>query len=620
MAEKVLKGLITVVGLAFCAYQMLYTQYQVQSVIGHLNTHLGFALLISLLFTLAGSKTRLSRALSLATVLVALAGILYVQLSSERLELAGWYGTTFDYVIGGFLILTVLETTRRSFGWFIPALCLLFALYPFVGAYLPEPLHTTSLALGETIANLSVALTGGIYGIALYSSADFIFLFVLFGGLLSATGATDFFMQAGKLLGSKVRGGPAVVAVMSSAMVGSVTGSTAANIAITGAFTIPAMKKAGYAPAQAGAIEAAASNGGQIMPPIMGIVAFGMAGITGIPYVRIISMAVIPALLYFLCCGLYVYFSAGKLKLEKFEEKVDKRELFASLPHFIIPFVVILGLLIAGYSVMMTAFWAIITVVVSSFFRKNRPSLLKIVKGFVEGAKAGAEISVMSSALGLIITTLTQSGLGIKLSAGLEVWSGGNLFIALWLIWIVCVIMGMAGPSLTAYIVVSMFAAPALMKIGVPMESAHFFVMFAAVFAFLTPPVALGSLVAARLAGTSYVQTAMESCKVASAAFLLPFACVYVPAMLLQPQEPSAAVLGLLACVAMIVVSQIGFTGYYFTNCNRFERAAMIGCAVLCFLSLLTHSTVLVVIPLIVLIVESFWQRQKHNRAVPASS
>ena len=287
----------------------------------------------------------------------------------------------------------VLEATRRDFGWLLPVLTLLTVLYPVVGHTLPEPFRCTSLDLDQTISNLGIGLQNGIFGIVLPTSANYLFLFVLFGGILQEIGGTEFFMLLAKKISGKVQGGPGVMAVLSSALVGSITGSAAANVAITGSFTIPLMKKAGYRPSQAAAIEAAASNGGQITPPVMGIVAFGMAGITGIPYLKIISMALLPALLYFWATGLYVYLRAGQLGISgQANEKVSTRQLLMALPSFATPFLAILILLIRGFSVSYVAFWAIVASLLvsasSALARGERIDLESYVMGGPEPALA----------------------------------------------------------------------------------------------------------------------------------------------------------------------------------------------------------------------------------------
>lgn len=566
---------VVIAGLAMAIYHMVSTQVILQAAKVHLNTHLGFCLLMVFLDFLAKGKDKGKfHLLWLLTLIMAtLVAVGYVQIYWQELEERAYFNTRLDLIIGVILILLVLEATRRSFGLVLPVLTIIVVFYPFIGKSLPEPFRCTAYSFDQTISNLSIGLSNGIYGIVLPTSANYIFLFVLFGALLQALGGSRFFILLSRLVAGKMQGGPGMMAVVSSSIVGSITGSAAANVAITGAFTIPLMKKVGYKPEYAAAIEAAASNGGQIMPPVMGIVAFGMAGLTGIPYLKIITMALLPALLYYLAVGLYVHFRSGQLQiLHMTDEKVNLREILFLLPSFITPFIVIMILLIRGYSIMYVAFWAIISSILVAFMKKDRPSIGAVLEGFVNGAKAGGGIGASAACVGLIMATFTMSGLGVKISSGIYGWSGGHLFLALLIIAGICVLMGCGGPSLTAYFIVSIFGVPALMKMGVGFEQAHFFTMFFAVFGFITPPVAVVALIAAKLADAPYIKSAIEAVKSAIGGFIIPFMFIYCPILLLQPQEPIQAAIGVVSSLLCLFTLEIAFTGYYFLKCGFFER------------------------------------------------
>ncbi len=550
-------------------YQMISTQVLLQSTVPHLNTHLFLALLLVFLSGSAEAKTKLGSAVSLILAVLSVITTGYIQLHWKDLQMRAYFNTTTDLVIGLVLILLTLEATRRAIGLFLPVLILSVAIYPFIGHLLPEPFYCHSLGIPKTISKQAMALESGIFQF-LSISTNYIFLFILLGGLLQAVGGTSFFIEVSKLITRRIRGGPAMMAVASSAMVGTITGSAAANVAITGTFTIPLMKRIGYKPEYAAAIEAAASNGGQIMPPIMGMVAFAMAGITGIPYVQICLMAILPAVLYFFTCGVYVYLQAGKLNIAKVEEEVQVKGLFFSSLPFVVPITVITFLLVKQYSVMYVAFWAIISLILVALIQKK--SMTEIFHGLTEGAKSGAGIAASVAAVGLIATTFTTSGLGVKIASGIEGWSHGNLFLALLIIWGVCVLLGFVGLSLTAYLIVAIFGISPLVKMGIPSEIAHFFVMYVSVFAFLTPPVAVVALVAARMAGASYLKTALESTKAALAAFLLPFLFIYCPILLLKPKQLFMELLGLLAIVFTVLSLQMALVGYSSRKCSPLER------------------------------------------------
>ena len=604
------------VALAMIIYHMFYTQMLIQAPTRHVVSHVGFAFLLVFLNTIKKEENKKIIYMSIVFTFLSFAANLYVHIFADDLELAGWALSNLDVIVGLVIIIMVLEATRQTFGLMMPLLTIAVIFYPFIGQHLSGPFNTIGLPIVQVVSNLSVGLTGGgIYGPAMTISANYIFLFIIFGSILQAVGATKFFMQLGRLVGSKVKGGPGLMAVVSSSAVGSITGSTAANIAITGAFTIPLMKKVGYKSEQAAAIEAAASNGGQVMPPVMGIVAFGMAGLTGIPYLKIISMALIPAILYFLSTGLYVYFWAAKLDLGKTEEKVDIKELLLTAPMFFTPILVIIFLLTKGYTIMNVAFWSILSTIAVSMIRKEtRPSFSDIIDGLIKGAGAGAGIAVMCGAIGMLLDILTMSGIGVKLSAGIETWSAGHLPFGLLIVASICILMGMGGTSLSAYIIVSVFAVPALMKIGIGLEQAHFFVVFVTIFAFVTPPVAIGALIASKLASASYVKTAVESTKVAAAGFLLPYMFIFVPVLLLQPQEPLRAVVGIIACIVILLVIQIGFVGFFRARCSVVERVSAFISALCLFIYVFTQDYKLFAVGIVIFILLAIVQILKPRK------
>lgn len=564
-----------ILALTMSFYHMVSSQLLLQAPKPHLNTHLGLSLLMIFLDGFFKSKDKSKCIFLLLLTSIGFLSSGYIQLYWQDLENRAYFNTTLDLFIGIILIILVMEATRREFGLVLPILTIIAIGYPFVGKHLPEPFRCTAYDVPQTISNLSIGLANGIFGVALPTSANFIFLFVVFGAVLQALGGTRVFMILARLLASRIRGGPGMMAVISSSIVGSITGSAAANVVITGSFTIPLMKRMGYKPEHAAAIEASASTGGLIMPPVMGIVAFGMAGITGIPYLKIISMAVIPALLYYLGVGLYVYLRSGKLRIEKMpDEKVEMKEIILSLIIFLTPFIIIITLLIKGYSVMYVAFWAIISSILINFLKKERPKVSNIIEGFVSGARAGAGIGVSAACIGMVMATLTLSGLGVKLSSGIMAWSGGYLFLALLIIAAICFILGCAGAALTAYFILSVFAVPALVKMKVGFEEANFFVMYMASFAFVTPPIAMASLVAAKLANAQYMKTAVESMKIAIGGFLIPFMFIYSPFLLLQHKEAFglSSLITIFAGIFCLISLEINFVGFIFTDCKIWER------------------------------------------------
>jgi TRAP transporter 4TM/12TM fusion protein len=573
-----MRVILTVLTLGLVTFQMVSSQVLLMSTIPYLSIHIALCFLITVAASMAGSQSRFFSIWAGILGVVTILSFTYILFNWEEIQDRAYFNTYLDLTVGVLIIFLALELTRQAFGLFLPILSISVVGYGFIGPYLPGPLKSQSMPLDQTISNLSISFEGGVYAF-LHISANFLFLFILFGGVLNATGAIKFFISIGKIVMSKIRGGAAMMAVVASAGVGSVTGSAAANVAVTGSFTIPLMKKSGFKPAEAGGIEAAASNGGQIMPPIMGMTAFAMAGLAGIPYVDIMKMAILPAAIYFMTIGLYVYFLAGKRGMRVAEaalseDEMDLKELALSSINFIVPLAAIVVLLMQGYSINYVGFWAIIiTVVISLIRKKTRPSLTQYINGFVEGARQGAAIGTSVACVGLILSTLSMSGIGVKLITGIEEWSHGSLFLALILIWGISIILGMGGASITSYIIVSVFTVPALKKMGIPFEQGHFFAMFVSVFAFLTPPVAMVSLIASKIAGAKYIPTAIESTKAALAGFLIPFMFIYCPILLFQPsQNILYECAGLAAVIILFFAFEISFVGYYHNRCTSLER------------------------------------------------
>jgi TRAP transporter 4TM/12TM fusion protein len=431
------------------------------------------------------------------------------------------------------------------------------ALYVLYGKYLGGMLRAPSMSLQRAITLLASDVTSpwGLYGNLLGLSANYLFLFIIFGSVLHAFGGLRFIIQLGNFAASKLRSGPAALAVVSSALLGSITGSTAANITITGSFTIPLMKKAGYTPAQAAAIEAAASNGGQFLPPIMGATVFVMSAYTGIPYLNIAKAALIPALMYFMMLLLYAELNARKLNISTLPSQLNLRELLLDAPLFIIPLATLVGMLMKGYSLMMVVFWSVITIVVLgliSGLRQNaRVDWIDVRDKFTEGALMGANVAVILAVIGIAVAALEVTGLTLKLSVILGNLAGNNLFMLLFFTMLASLLLGTGVPTPAAYVIVATVLSPLLIRQGLPAMQAHLFPMFYAFLSHLTPPVGIGLLIACKLAGSEYRCGAVEVFKAAFPSLFLPFFFVYAPAILLQSDS---FVAGLLSITAVSLV------------------------------------------------------------------
>ena len=570
--QKILSGAIVVVGIAMVVYHLVCTQYLLTGPNDHQSVHLCFSLLLIFLVTMRATTRRILRLSMLALLLSSIVTIAYIIIFEKRLMIHYPFLEPLDIIIGIILVVTVIEATRQAWGPVLPIVVTIFILYAAFGHFLPEPFWHYSVPLHSLISWMSMGFEG-VFGIILGASANLLFLFLVFGTLLMATGATQFFMEAGKAAGRVLAGGPGQTAIVSSSLVGMVTGSAMGNVTITGAFTIPAMKKTGYTPETAGAIEATASTGGQLMPPIMGAAAFLMAAITGTPYARIMLAGIIPALLYYLVAAVGVQVLALKQKIGRSTEKVSINLIVSKGPSFIIPLGLIIFLILDGRSPMYAAFWAILTLLALSLIRKKgRPSWRELAQGFVDGAITGAKIAVACACVGMMVKVMTATGFGVK-AAGLIVdLSGGHLLVALILTMTISIILGIGVPTVAAYLLVAMIIAPVLINMGVGLLQAHFFCFYFAIIAALTPPVAMAVVAASSIAKGNYFKTGLEAIRLGLGGFILPYLIVFVPVMLLDPMEPVAAILSLMSIVAGLIVTVSLLYGYFLIPMSLSER------------------------------------------------
>ncbi len=576
MSKKALAISLATISLAAIAYHMISTQYLVVGSAAHRDIHLFFLLSLVLLASLR-EKTKLWPVV-LIIYAAGLVAVGYMLFYTEELELRYGLPTVTDAIIGGILVVVVIEACRRAMGLAIPILCVLFIAYALFGHYLPPLIRSYKVDFDVVSYQLAVE---GVSGTLLGISANYVFLFVVFGGILQAAGISRLFREIGILVGRAIKSGPAMIAVVGSAMIGSVTMSPTANIAITGSYTIPLMKRSGYQPHQAGAIEAAASTGGQIMPPVMGTAAFLMASITGISYVRVLGAALVPAILYFLSVGIYAHLQALRLGIKAIPGQVNWRELVLESRLLLIPVGIIAGLLMMRFTPMYTIFWAVIAVIVMGLIRpKTRPSLRQWIDGFTDGATTGARVGISLAALGIVVKVVGATGLAQRLPGIVDTLSGGNFLIALALIAFVTLILGCGMPTPAAYLIVAVTTAPVLVQLfGLSLLQAHYFVFYYAVIAMLTPPVAPAAFVSSALAGSTFMKTAVEQVKPAVAGFIVPLAFIWMPIVLLETGG-SLWFQGLmiLCLIGAILLLQAAFVGYFFRGTTAFERAS---CAIL---------------------------------------
>lgn len=482
----------------------------------------------------AASEAKSAGPSVLSWILALLTVVVCVYLAAEHQELVRRSGspTTLDLVFGFTAVLLVLELARRTTGWGLVAVCILALAYALAGPWLPGFLAHRGYGPTRLVEHLYLS-TEGIWGVPLGVSADFVYLFVLFGAVLEAAGGGALLIALADRVAGRTRGGPAKTAAVASAFMGSLSGSAVANVVTTGTFTIPLMKRAGFKPFFAGAIEAAASTGGQLMPPIMGAGAFILATWTNIPYVEVATAAIIPALLYYVALLAAIHFRAGKMGIEG--SVARSREPVVNRLHLLLPVFLIVAFLAAGRSPMRAAFWGVVSSLALAYLGKaTRPSLSDL-KGLLDGAGRGAvQVAAACAAAGIVVGVASLTGIGLRMSELIVTLSHGNLIIALILTAMGSIVLGMGLPTTAAYVVLAALGAPALVQLGVPLLAAHLFIFYFGCISNVTPPVSLAAFAAAGIADSPPLRTAVAAAVLAVAGFLVPFMFIYGPPLLLE--------------------------------------------------------------------------------------
>jgi TRAP transporter 4TM/12TM fusion protein len=455
-------------------------------------------------------------------------------------ERSGAYIPTYaDVIFGAMLIISVLEASRRHLGWALPITSMIFLAYALWGSELPGMLAHKQYSLRRLVSFLYTT-TEGIYGLPIGISATFVILFILFGAFLNASGAGKLFIDVAFSLTGRARGGPAKAAVASSALMGSISGSPIANVVTTGTFTIPLMKKMGYPPYVAAAVEAVASTGGMIMPPVMGAVAFLIAEYLNISYLEVVKAALLPAILYYICVYFFIDFEACKRNLTGLsaEELPSFRGSVAKGWYALVPLVTLVVWIVIGWSPMRAAFWSIVVLVLIAGLMRllGRSSLhaRAIVDALKSGAENAVSVAVACACAGIILGVLGVTGLGVKLSQFILSLSGGSLFVGLLLTAITSLILGVGLPATAIYIMMAAINAPALIGMGASPIAAHLFLFYFGIISTITPPVALTAYAAAGLAEASPTKTGWKAFSFGILAYIMPFLFVYSSGFLMQ--------------------------------------------------------------------------------------
>ena len=504
----------------------------------------------------------------------------------------GGMANQMDVIFSLITVVCVLEGSRRITGWILPILAGIFLAYPFVSHldFMPDRLLTRPYDMGDIFGQLFLK-TEGLYSVAIGASVTFIFLFILFGAFLARSGMGQLFNDLALAIAGHKKGGPAKVAVISSGFMGSINGSALSNVVSTGAFTIPLMKKVGYHKDFAGAVEASASVGGQILPPIMGASAFIMAETTGLPYSTIALAALLPAILYYLGVIAQVHFRAGRRDLKGIakESLPAVKEVLKARGHMLLPIVFLIFLLIRNVPVGYAAAYTIgFTIVISMLRAETRMSFADILGALEDGARQSLAVMAACAVVGIIIGVVSLTSFGTVMTSSIVTLGAGSLFFTLILTMLASMVLGMGLPSIPAYIITATMAAPALAGFDVPILAAHMFVFYFGIFANITPPVCLAAFAGAGISGGDPMKTGFLSLKLALAGFIVPFMFIYNPTMLMidptglavtAKDFPLPPILDIITVVVTSVTGVIALSsaleGYFRGDMNPLTRAIL---------------------------------------------
>lgn len=579
--------LIAVVALVLAGFQ-IYT-----GVAGALDAYMQRSLHLALGLTLTflvypAVRRQGSRLVGMLVDVLLIAGVLgatayilleYRWITAERYMLISDLSLA-EKVLGIIVILAVLEAVRRVVGNVLLGVVLAFVIYPFIGPYLPGVFHTTTIHWTEFI-DLMFLTPEGVYGIPLGVSSREIAVFILFAAFIVRTDVSTFLFDVAASVAGRSRGGPAKVAVISSALMGTLSGSGTANVVTTGSITIPMMKRIGYKPHFAGAVEAVASTGGQIMPPVMGATAFVMVAFTGIPYAEIMRYAIFPAVLYFAALLMGTHLEACKLNLPGVEPSQSAWNSFKQYGHMVIPIGLLVYLLVIGYSPVFAASYSLMALIVVSMLQgTTRLNLVDVLEAMESGARAMLVVIAATAAAGIIVGSVNITGLGNRLGSAVMAMSGGNLLIALVLTMLVAILLGMGMPTTPAYIIQATFMIPALVQMGLPVYAAHLFAFYFACLSLITPPVAITAYAAAGIAGSDVMRTGFTAFRLGLSAYIIPFMFAYGPALLLVGEWWRVAAAAVTALIGVWCLT-MGVLRYYMRPLSRVEQALAIAASLL---------------------------------------
>ena len=582
--EKIIVALL----VAWAGFQLYFSTIGIISAMNLRAFHCMFLLIFTfLLFPMTKKEKRKKTKpspIDLGLILLTIVTFGYLIANYTRIVRGGGFLTSTELIVAAVGLLLVLEAARRA-GGTLAVLGVIFFAYNFFGEWIPGQLGHNGFTLRRVLGHMFWG-SQGIFGVGIGISATYIFIFVLFGAFLKYSGFSKFINDFSLTLVGQSPGGPAKVAVIASALMGMINGSAVANVATTGTITIPLMKRTGYKKEFAGAVEAVASTGGQFTPPIMGAVGFVMAEFLGISYTKVMIAAIVPAFLYYLGLLFAVHFEAKRLGLSGLSKEniPDAMQVVKEQGHLVLPLVVLIAMMFMGYTPLFAAVVSIFVTIAASWLRKEtRMDLKTIIQATAEGASGAVSVGVCCVMIGVIIGTVSLTGLGLSMGyLILQVVGDGQIYLAGFLVMIMSIILGMGVPGVAAYVIVAAVAIPVLVEVGVNEMAAHMFCLIYACLSNITPPVAMSSYVAAGIADSNQTKTSLIAVKLGLVGFILPFFFLDNPVLLLGATNVGWIIslkAVITACVGTIALAA-GLNGYLLNKCNMAERTLLVVSAI----------------------------------------
>ncbi len=557
---------IAIASLVFVFFHLYTAAFGIVAVELQRSFHLALASFLAFLVYSSKGKGKAPSLMDLGLAFLALLSFGYIALSSERIAVRIPMITPLtkaDALFGFIALILLIELVRRVAGFTLMGVVVVLLLYARFGRYMPKVIAHPGRSLMD-ILDFQIFSLEGVYSSPLGISATYIVLFIILGVLLERSGTGDVFIDMAKALAGKSRGGPAKISCISSAFFGSISGSAAANVYATGTFTIPMMKKVGYGADFAGAVEAVASTGGQLMPPVMGAAAFLMAELLGIPYIKICKSALLPALLWYIALYFVLDFEAGKLGLVGLKgEEIPRVSDVLKRSYLIAPVVILIVALVLGYSPSKATFLSIVSAFLLAVIALGRRLTLRaLLDMIVASSERTILIAITCAGAGVVIGVITQTGLGLSLTGIFTKFGGGMSILTLIMVAMASILMGMGTPTTVAYVIVATLGVPALLQLGFDPLSAHMFVFYFGVLSMITPPVAIAAYAAAEIAGETPMRTGIRAVGIGFPIFVIPFLFVYNSELLFKGEGVFIALKFLCALVSMIAYAAF-YTGWF---------------------------------------------------------